>query len=338
MAAKKQPKKNDALERVLAAVRGKLGRPDVAVRLSSGGSRSAVAEVIPTGLSVIDNYILGCGGLPLGRSSEWAGEEGSGKTTLSYYAIAAVQRMGGFAIYGDAENSFDEGRAALFGVDPEQLALIQCDSLEEYAPAMISAMTTLSGDIPTLVVYDSIAGSTTVAEMEGDFSGDAMGKKAGQVGKMVRAVAAHAAKRRAHVMFINQLRKKVGVTFGDPTYSPGGDAIKYAVSIRLRMTGGAQWKSGGDGSPVIGKMSSVRAIKNRFASPFRKAEVRLNFETGFDEQWSVIAHAKDRDLIAEDAKVSANNYQLALVALGWTAGYEPGAIPAEEVATPTEKP
>ena len=334
MAAKKQPKKSDALEKALAAVRAKLGRTDAAVRLSAGGARSAVGEVIPTGLSVIDNYLIGTGGLPVGRCSEWAGEEGVGKTTLAYYALAAVQRMGGLGIYGDAENSFDEQRAADFGVDPEQLMLVQCDSLEEYAAAMVAAVAALDGSTPALAVYDSIAGSTTNAEMEGDFSGDAMGRKAGLIGKMVRSLAQHAAKNRAHVMFINQLRKKVGVAYGDPSYTPGGDAPKYICSVRFRVTGGAQWKANSaEGAPVIGKMTGFRTTKNRHATPFRKAEVRLNFEKGFDEKWSVIAHAKDRDLVPEDSKLSDENYCKALAALGWgeavVASEEEAAIPAE---------
>jgi recombination protein RecA len=165
----------DVLDKVVAAVRAKLGREDAAVRLSASGARSNVTEVIPTGISVIDHWLCGVGGLPIGRTSEWSGAEGIGKTAWALHCMAATQRAGGVTIYGDAEGSFSEERAFSFGVDPDKVVLVQGDTLEEYVPGMLSAMSALDAAQPALVVYDSIGGSTTEAEIDGDRSADAMG-------------------------------------------------------------------------------------------------------------------------------------------------------------------
>lgn len=318
---KKSPHQKQ-LDAVLAAVRKRLERKDAAVQLSRGTALSEVSEVIPTGLSALDHYLLGPGGLPIGRSSEWAGASGSGKTTLVLEVLARAMAAGGIGIYGDAEQSFDAERFQALGGDPERLVLVQGDTLEEYAVGMNAAMNALTGELLALVAYDSIGGSTSQAELEGDYSGDAMGKKAGLIGKMVRGLSALAPRKRAHVMFVNQLRKKVGVSFGDPTYSPGGDAPQYTCSIRIRVYGGRPWKIR-DGTEV-GKHPTFQTMKNRHAPPRRKVEARLNYLRGFEEVWTTVNHAKDLKLgILEDAALASQaNYDLVMAKLGWRAPRE----------------
>jgi recombination protein RecA len=314
-----------ALDAALEAVRSKLKRTDFAVRLSEGGVRDGAGEVIPTGISVLDRWIIGTGGLPIGRSSEWSGPESAGKTSLSLLAIASVQRMGGIGIYGDAEHSFNEERAKTFGVDPARVMLVQCDTLEEYVPAMLAAAGALDGSVPALIVYDSIGGSATNAEVEGDTSGDAMGKKAGQVAKLVRGLTTVALRARAHVMFTNQIRKKVGVSFGDPTYTPGGDAPKFHCSLRVRLYPGEKLKVK---DAVVGQVPSFRTIKNRHAVPHREAKVRFTFDRGWDELWSLCEHAKEMGCLPESSRPTLANYEAARKDLGW--GAAPAPVEAAE--------
>jgi recombination protein RecA len=320
-----------ALDLALKAVHDKLKRPEFAVRLSDGGVRSEAGEVIPFGLSVLDHWLLGVGGLAVGRSSEWSGPEGAGKTALVMAAIAAVQRLGGIGIYGDAEHSFNEERAATFGVDPERVMLVQADSLEEYVPAMLAAAGALDGSVPALIAYDSIGGSTTNAEIEGDLSGDAMGKKAGQVAKLVRGLTTMAMRARAHVMFVNQIRKKVGVAFGDPTYCPGGDAPKFHCSLRVRLYPGEKVKLKDE---IIGQLPSFKTIKNRHCVPHREAKIRFTFAHGWDELWSLCEHAKEVGALPESSRPTIANYEAARAKLGWSAVAAPPAeepVPAAEV-------
>jgi recombination protein RecA len=308
---------------MIAAIRKGFGS-DAA--LSPGEERAAaqITECIPTGIDVLDHYVLGTGGLPIGRSSEIFGAEACGKTSLGYAALASVQRMGGVAVVADVEHSFDEFRARTFGVDTDELVLLQPTHLEEFfGQAKLILATHNPKHGPLLIVWDSIASTKTKAGMAADAGdktpADVARLMSEELPKLLKPL--HA--KRAHLMMLNQIRTKFGVMFGDNTTTPGGNAPKFYASVRLQFFGGKAVKNKDD--EHIAKVVTIMSSKNRCAPPFRKARVRFDYASGYNNLWSTLEHAKRMKAIdprAEGFKgkgqFSVEAYNQALEVLGWS--------------------
>lgn len=287
LAKETDSKKDQLLADALKAIEKEYGKGSI-MRL---GDRAEVSvDAIPTGSMTLDSA-LGIGGYPKGRIIEIFGPESSGKTTLALHAIAECQKMGGRCAFIDAENAIDPVYAKNLGVDIDELILSQPDSGEQALE--ITEVLIKSGAID-LIIIDSVAALVPQAELDGEMGDASVGLQARLMSKAMRKLAGVMNRSNCTAIFINQLREKVGIMFGNPETTPGGRALKFYSSVRLDVRKGETLKNGAD---AIGNVTKIKVVKNKVAPPFKTATVNMIFGEGISHYDEVINLAVENEII-----------------------------------------